>query len=114
MVEAFTVTLIFIFCLRVAAIELGPHNAAQATTAVLSTIYLGLSIGFVAANLFKLFRAWMLVQLVIVIVMYSTSSAFILPHMLPQEVGEIIWFNPLFHSVERLRLAYYEGRRGSF
>jgi len=108
-VMAVTVTLIFIFCLRLADIEVMPHDAAQATAAILSTIYLGLGMGFVGAILFKLFRAWMFGQLLIVIVMYLTSSAFVLPRMLPPEVREVIWFNPLLHSVEWLRLAYYEG-----
>jgi capsular polysaccharide transport system permease protein len=106
---AFTVTLCFLFFLVLADIEVLPHNAAEATAAILSTIYLGIGLGFVGAIVFKLFRAWMFVQLLIVIVMYLTSSAFILPRLLPEEVRDIIWFNPLFHCVEWMRLAYYEG-----
>lgn len=108
-VVAFTVTLCFMLFLLLLDIDVWPHDLAQATAAILSTIYLGIGLGFVGAIVFKMFRAWMFLQLLIVIVMYLTSSAFILPRLLPEEIRAAIWFNPLFHGVEWMRLAYYEG-----
>jgi len=107
-VVAFTVTLCFVGFLALMDVDFWPSDVAQATAAIFSTIYLGISLGFVGAIVFKLVRAWMFVQLLIVIVMYLTSSAFILPRILSAEIRNAIWFNPLFHSVEWMRLAYYE------
>ena len=73
------------------------------------TIYLGFSIGFIAAVLYKLMRAWLGIQIGLLILMYLGSGAFIVPTSLPQYIRDFIWFNPMFHCVEWLRSAYYEG-----
>jgi capsular polysaccharide transport system permease protein len=106
---AFTVTLLFIFFLLLMGIEVWPYSTEEATAAILATIYFGLGFGFLGAIYYKLFRPWMFVQLLLVIVMYLSSGAFILPRLLPEELRAVIWFNPLFHCVEWMRLAYYEG-----
>jgi len=108
-VIGFTVMLMFVVFLLVFDVEVWPYDIAQATGAIFSCLYLGLAIGFVSAILFKLFRAWMFIQIALLIFSYMVSGAFILPSMLPAEYRELMWFNPLLHCIEWLRVAYYEG-----
>jgi capsular polysaccharide transport system permease protein len=108
-VVAFTVTVLFLLVLLVGDIEVVPYDTAQATGAIFATIYFGISVGFANAILYKLTRAWMFVFIGIIVVMYIASSAFFLPSMVSPEIRAAMWFDPIFHSVEWLRLGYYEG-----
>jgi capsular polysaccharide transport system permease protein len=108
-VIAFTVTALFLLVLFALNIEVLPFDAAEATGAVVSTIYLGVGIGSISAILFKIVRPWMFIQIGLLILMYLASGAFFLPRLLPEDIRGFIWFNPLFHCVEWLRLSYYEG-----
>lgn len=108
-VVAFTVTILFLGVLFLFGLDIFPYDPAQATAAIMSTIFLGIAIGFIGAILFKLARAWFFVQIVLMIMMYVTSGAFFMPRMLSPELRYYLFFNPLFHSVEWLRLAYYKG-----
>src|SRR5438046_1486093 len=60
-VVAFTVTLLFLLLLLAVDIEVVPHDVAQATGAVLATIYLGIGVGLVSAILYKITRVWLFV-----------------------------------------------------
>ena len=106
---AFSVILFFGLFLLLFRVDIVPYNAAEATGAILSTILLGIGLGLSGAIFFKLARAWLFIQLTILIVMYLTSGAIFMPRTLPPELRFWIWFNPLFHCVEWLRLAYYQG-----
>lgn len=107
---AFVVCLIFLFILFSSGTDLQPINTAEAIKAILTSVYLGISIGVLNAVLFMLFKfVWMVIFILLSILMYTTSGAFILSSSLSVEVRQILWFNPLFQSVEWLRSAYYEG-----
>jgi capsular polysaccharide transport system permease protein len=108
-VIAFTVMFFFIIFLNAIDVEVWPRNVAAATGAIFSTLYLGLSLGFVSTIIFKITRAWMFVYIAILILMYLTSGAFFPIWTLPAEYREVLWYNPLLHCVEWLRVAYYEG-----
>jgi capsular polysaccharide transport system permease protein len=41
------------------------------------------------------------------IILWLSSGTFYLPDMLPQVLRDILWFNPLLHSVELVRAGYY-------
>lgn len=108
-VTAFWVVAIFCFILIVFGVDVMPVYPHEALLAIFATIYLGFAIGFAGAVFFKVIRAWMVVVIVTLIVMYVTSGAFILPSVLPPKVQYWMSWNPLFHSVEWLRSAYYDG-----
>lgn len=106
---AFWVVLLFCLILFVAGVDFMPQHPEEAVMAILVTIYLGFSIGCLGAVFYKLTRAWIAVQLAVLGVMYVTSGAFFLPSAMPQWIRNIIWYNPLLHTVEWLRTSYYEG-----
>lgn len=108
-VTAFWVVAIFCFILFVFGVDVIPIYPQQALLAIFATIYLGFSIGFAGAVIFKAFRPWMVVVIITLIVMYVTSGALFLPSALPEKIQYYLSWNPLFHSVEWLRSAYYDG-----
>jgi capsular polysaccharide transport system permease protein len=108
-INAFWVVFLLCAVMYIAGIDFLPQRPEEAILAILASIYLGFSMGFTAAIFYKLVRFWLGIQIGILILMYIGSGAFILPSMLPAIVRDIIWFNPMFHAVEWLRSAYYEG-----
>ena len=108
-VTAFWVVVLFSFILYVFGVDIAPIYMEEAVAAVFVTIFLGVSIGYVGAVMTSIIRMWGLVLIVTMIMMYATSGAFLLPSMLPQSIQYWMTWNPLFHSVEWLRSAYYDG-----
>jgi capsular polysaccharide transport system permease protein len=108
-VLAFTVTIIYLLILLMGDVEIIPLDSVEATTAILSTIFLGVAIGMLSALLYKLARGWLAIQIGIMILLFASCGAFFVPTALSEEIRNILWYNPLLHSVEWLRLAYYEG-----
>ena len=108
-ITAFWVTAIFCFLLVLFGIDIMPIHLEEALLAVFATIYLAFSLGFFGALIYKVFRPWQIVHIIAMIVMYFCSGALFLPSALPDTVQYYIWFNPLLHSVEWLRSAYYDG-----
>ncbi len=108
-VTAFWVTAIFCAILFIFGVDIMPVYPQEAFLAIFATIYLGFSIGFSGAVLFKAFRPWLLVVILLMICMYVSSGALFLPSALPQWAQDYLWWNPLLHCVEWLRTAYYDG-----
>lgn len=106
---AFWVTAIFILILFICGVDIVPLHYQDAIAAILATISFGFSIGFLGAILYKLTKAWMAAQIGLLILMYVTSGVFFIPTNLSEDVQAVLWFNPLAHSVEWLRSAYYDG-----
>jgi capsular polysaccharide transport system permease protein len=109
-ITAFWVIAVFCFVLFLFDIDFYPLYPDEAFNAVLATIYLAFALGFVHAVLFKFVRAWGFVAVLSLIIMYLTSGTLLQSSNLPSDVQYYMSFNPLFHSVEWLRAAYYEGR----
>ncbi len=108
-ITSFWVTAVFCFILVLFRVDIVPVYPEEALLAIFATIYLAFSLGFFSAIIFKMFRGWMVVHIVFVIVLYFTSGALFLPSALPDTAQYFLWFNPLLHSVEWLRSAYYDG-----
>jgi capsular polysaccharide transport system permease protein len=89
--------------------DIFPIYPDQAIGAIFATIFLGVSLGIVSAVLIRIFKAWLVVLIVILIVMYASSGAFLLPTALPKSAQYWMTWNPLFHCVEWLRSSYYDG-----
>ena len=108
-VTSFWVIAIFCFILYVFGVEVMPIYPEQALMAIFATIYLGFSIGFLSAVLYKIMKFWIVVMFLTLILMYVTSGALFYAAALPQKIQYYMSWNPLFHSVEWLRSAYYDG-----
>lgn len=102
---------IFLFCLilYLAGADIFPKRPEDAVMAILAILYFSFAAGFTAAILYKIWRTWLGIQILLLIVMYLTAGAVFIPANAPQSIREIIWFNPMLHAVEWLRSAYYEG-----
>jgi capsular polysaccharide transport system permease protein len=107
-VNAFWVICVFCLALYIAGIPFLPHDYITAILAVLATIYLGFSIGFFSAVMFKIVRLWIVVQVGALILAYILSGAFVPVSFAPTWAQDLLWFNPLLHCVEWLRSAYYD------
>lgn len=106
---AFWVCLIFGIILLSFSVDIVPLSYFDALAAILATIYLGFCMGFFCAVAFKLTRAWGVIMMIGLVVMYFTSGVFFIPSLLPPQFQYFIWFNPLLHCVEWMRSAYYDG-----
>ena len=106
---ALWVTFIFVLILFTFGVDALPHHVNDAILAILATLYLAIAVGWTAAIMYALMRAWLGVQIGLFIVMYFTSGVFFVPTNLPAKIRDLLWFNPLLHSVEWLRSAYYDG-----
>src|SRR5579872_2424532 len=71
---AFWVTGIFILILFLFGVNAFPRRPNDAMMAILATVYLAFAIGWTAAVLYALVRAWMGIQILILIVMYFSSG----------------------------------------
>ncbi|MBN9049915.1 MAG: ABC transporter permease [Rhizobiales bacterium] len=107
-VNAFWVVALFCLTLFVLDIDFLPMRYGDAILAILATIYLGFAIGFISAILLKLVRAWLPIQIVLLILAYIVSGAIVPITSVPEQIRQWLWFNPLVHSVEWLRGAYYD------
>lgn len=107
-INAFWVVATFCLLLFVFDIDFLPLRYVDAILAILATIYLGFSIGFISAILFKLLRAWVAIMISFLVLGYIMSGAIVPIMNLPEQMRRWLWFNPLVHSVEWLRSAYYD------
>lgn len=108
-ITAFWVVALFCFSLWLVDIDFYPTKPDEALLAIFANIYLAFSIGFVSAVLYKLAKPFMFITILVLLVMWLTCGAFFLPNSLPSHIQYWMSFNPLFHSVEWLRSAYYDG-----
>jgi capsular polysaccharide transport system permease protein len=109
MLTAFWVVAIFAVILYIAGVDIAPLHYDEAIQAIVATIFLGFAIGFFGAVMYKLTRPWLAIQFGILILMYITAGVFFIPTNLSEDIQFWLWFNPLLHSVEWLRSAYYDG-----
>lgn len=108
-VVALTVIFLFLIVLTAIGLNVWPYNTEQATAAVFATIYLSVTFGIFSAIIYRLMRSWLWIQITIMITMYLTSGAFFDARILSPEIRAWLGINPLFHCVQWLRVAYYEG-----
>ena len=105
---AFAVFLIFFAMMSIFDPNIIPPDPATAMIAIFATIYFGFSLGYLSAVLYALTQATLFIQIVLLIGLYISSGAFFIPTALPASIQNVLWFNPLLHSVLWLRSAYYE------
>jgi capsular polysaccharide transport system permease protein len=106
---AFVVVIIFCTCLLALGIEIIPPNVAVWASSLFATVYFSICLGVFNTICYSLTKAWNVVFIGLILVMYATSGTFVLPSTFSPEFRAIVWFNPLLHCVEWLRSAYYEG-----
>jgi capsular polysaccharide transport system permease protein len=106
---AFWVIFLFALGLSLLTVDVLPRHPADCAAAILATIYLALSFGWLGAVMVRLTRFWAPFKAILMMLMYFTSGVFFLPEGLPKIYQDIFWYNPLLHCVEWFRSSYYEG-----
>lgn len=106
---AFVVVIIFCTGLVALGVEIIPSNIGLWASALFGTVYFSICLGVFNTVCYSLTKAWNVIFIGIMLLMYATSGTFILPSTFSPEFRSIVWFNPLMHCVEWLRSAYYEG-----
>ncbi|MGF6258904.1 ABC transporter permease [Ensifer sp. ZNC0028] len=106
---AFVVVILAYAALTLISVDVTPIDKVTLASGLLATIYLSLSFGFLNVVLASIFRMWNITFVMIMIILYMTAGVFAVPSALTADARELMWFNPLFHCVEWLRSAYYEG-----
>lgn len=105
-----TVVVVLIFsCGLALGFDLVPTDIPSLISGILATVFLSLSMGFFANIAAAISPSWRIVLILSVIVMYLTSGVVVPFGFYPREIQNIVVYNPLFHSVEWLRSAYYDG-----
>lgn len=88
--------------------DIMPRSPYKTLTGIFATILFSLSFCTTHAVMARLVKNWVQVCVLIAVMMYLTSGAFLLPSMLPEQIQTFLYFNPLAHCVEWIRSGYYE------
>jgi capsular polysaccharide transport system permease protein len=109
LIAAFWVVVLLMVVMLAFGIDPMPHRYADAMAAILATIYFAFAVGYLGAVMYAMVKFWLAIQIGGSILMFFASGALIVPTALPEKVRNVLWFDPLLHSVEWLRSAYYDG-----
>jgi capsular polysaccharide transport system permease protein len=109
LISSFWVAVLFLMILTAFGVDALPQRHADAMAAILATIYFAFAVGYLGAVMYALVKAWVAAQILGSIVMFVTAGVFVPTAALPEKMRNLLWFNPLVHSVEWLRSAYYDG-----
>ncbi|WP_411034047.1 ABC transporter permease [Shinella sp. BYT-45] len=86
-----------------------PTNPSQALEAFLYTIVLALGLGIIASVISSIAPVFSMIYSLSMIVFYLSSGAPIYLYSFPEQLVHACAWNPLFHSVQWIRSAYYLG-----
>ncbi|WP_337271396.1 ABC transporter permease [Oryzifoliimicrobium ureilyticus] len=104
------VVLIILYCgLLACGVQALPSDSLRWAEAVVMTIYLSISLGLLNCVIVSIIRMWHITFVLLMVVLYLTSGVFILPETYPQNIQNLMWFNPLLHCVSWFRSSYYDG-----
>ncbi|MCX8996202.1 ABC transporter permease [Rhizobiaceae bacterium BDR2-2] len=84
-----------------------PHDWEQAALAFLSTILLAIGMGVLAGVITSLFAFFATVYALSLILVYIMSGTLFVVAALPAQVAYALSWNPVMHSVEWMRSAFY-------
>jgi capsular polysaccharide transport system permease protein len=88
--------------------EFSPDDSVILLFALLSAVCLGVAFGFLNASIALVFPTWQFVFNVGLSGFYAGSCLMFLPDFIPAPIRNILSYNPLLHSVEWVRVAYYD------
>lgn len=86
-----------------------PENPIGAAEAFLATLLIGLGFGAFCGVIAIKLPGIILPVILIHVVVYLTSGIIFVPAALPEQILDIIYWNPVLHAVEWMRESYYIG-----
>ncbi len=105
-VKGFQGLIIIVGILLALDVDPVPEDAIMAVSGYCMALLLGLGMGAVNIGIMSFFPGWFWGYLVATIIFYITSGVFFLPHLLPNELYELMKWNPVVQLIEWIRLAY--------
>jgi capsular polysaccharide transport system permease protein len=87
--------------------EFEPHDFAMLLGGFGLAVYLGVSVGILSALVAGVWPGSLYLTSLVNISLWASSGTFFLPDMMPEVIRNVLWFNPLLHSVELVRTGYY-------
>ena len=106
-VSIFIITVGLVSVSEMLQVDAMPLDIGTAVCGLLSAVLLGVGFGVLNSVIVMIFPLWALGYVVIVILFWFTAGLAINPEALPAELGYYVSWNPLMHSVEWIRSAYY-------
>lgn len=105
-IKGFQGLLIVIAILFLLDVDPTPIDPAMAVGGYLMALMLGLGMGAVNIGIMSFFPGWLWGYMVVTILVYVTSGVFFLPHLLPEQLYDLMKWNPVVQIIEWVRLAY--------
>lgn len=93
--------------LWVLGVDIRPHDPVQAVYAFSSALLLGVCLGLLNAVITMAMPGWATVYSLMIVLLYLTSGVIFVPDTLPEQLRDIVVWNPALHSVEWMRQAYF-------
>lgn len=84
-----------------------PWRPELVIMAFLATGMIGLAMGLMNAVIFSFFSSWQHFEKMLGRPLFFLSGTFYVPSLLPPEAVAVIWWNPLLHVVELVRMGFY-------
>ncbi|TXN15050.1 ABC transporter [Methylobacterium sp. WL122] len=84
-----------------------PADCFTAICGYCAAMLLGIGVGTINVSIAAFFPAWNMGFLFVTIILYVTSGVMFLPNFLPEQVYNILKYNPIVQIIEWVRLGYY-------
>ena len=84
-----------------------PLDPGQAALGLLSAVALGVGFGYLVSVFCLIHHFFNIVYVLILIVFWITAGLAINPEAMPDQIGYYLSWNPLLHSIEWIRSAYF-------
>lgn len=105
-VKGFTCLLVVMGILTALGEHVIPADPVVAICAYSAATLLGIGIGIVNVGIVSFFPGWILGYVLPMLALYITCGIAFVPHLLPNELYEILKWSPIVQIVEWTRLAY--------
>ena len=107
MVSIFIITVGLIAVLAVCQVQVVPNDIGAAVAGLMSAVFLGIGFGIFNGVICMIVPLWNIAYVLVLIVFWITAGLAINPETVPEQVGRLLAWNPLLHSIEWVRQAYY-------
>ena len=107
MVSIFIITVGLLVVLVICQVQVVPANTGAAVAGLMSAVFLGIGFGILNGVICMIIPLWNIVYVLILISFWITAGLAINPETVPEPIGRILAWNPLLHSIEWVRQAYY-------
>jgi capsular polysaccharide transport system permease protein len=98
---------IFYGVLAMTGLGAPPRDPGQVLAAFGATVAIGFGLGAVNAVLLGLWESWKQIEKILTRPLIFISGVFYVPSALPPEAVAILWWNPVLHLVEWMRVGFY-------